>query len=122
LTWLFFEFFLKKKGDPQITNLKRLVDAFDTVEDPTLQLKRLSVKRGAEGTMALLLSHGRQVDWAKVSSLESCSPSELKKFFVEAKKYSKKIVDFILPALTLSSTTPISDAPPPPAAAPSEES
>jgi hypothetical protein len=46
---LFFDFFLKKKSDVPTTNLKRLVDAFDTIEDPTLQLKRLSVKRGVKG-------------------------------------------------------------------------
>jgi hypothetical protein len=50
LTRLFFEFFpKKKKSDVPTTNLKRLVDVFDTIEDPTLQLKRLSVKRGAKG-------------------------------------------------------------------------
>jgi hypothetical protein len=37
---LFFEFFLKKKNDAPTTNLKRLVGAFDTIEDPMLQLKR----------------------------------------------------------------------------------
>jgi hypothetical protein len=89
---LFFEFFPKKKDDMPTTNLKRLVKAFDTIKDPMLQLKRLSVKRGAEGTMALSLSHGEQVDWAKVSSSQDCNPSEMKKFFVEAKKYSQRIV------------------------------
>jgi hypothetical protein len=63
---LFFEFYLKKKSDVPTTNLKRLVDVFDTIEDPMLQLKRLSVKRGTRGTVALSLSHGEQVDWAKV--------------------------------------------------------
>jgi hypothetical protein len=63
---LFFKFFPKKKSDVPTTNLKRLVDVFDTIEDPTLLLKRLSVKRGTEGTVALSLSHGEQVDWAKV--------------------------------------------------------
>jgi hypothetical protein len=58
LTRLFFEFFSKKKNAVPTTNLKRLVDAFDTTEDPTLQLKRLSVKSGAKGMVALSLSHG----------------------------------------------------------------
>jgi hypothetical protein len=97
LTHLFFEFFLQKKDDMPTTNLKRLVDAFDTIKDPTLQLKWLSVKRGAKGTMALSLSHGEQVDYAKVSSSQDCNPSEMKKFFIEAKKYSQRIVEFILP-------------------------
>jgi hypothetical protein len=92
LTRLFFEFFPKKKDDMPTMNLKRLVKAFDTIKDPMLQLKRLSMKRGAEGTMALSLSHGEQVDWAKVSSSQDCNPSKMKKFFVEAKKYSQRIV------------------------------
>jgi hypothetical protein len=34
-------------------NLKKLLKAFDTVEDPVLTLKRTSVKRGVEGVIAL---------------------------------------------------------------------
>jgi hypothetical protein len=75
LTRLLFEFFPKKKDDVATTNLKRLVDAFDTIKDPTLQLKRLSVKRGAEGMVAVSLSHGEQVDWSKVSSSQDFDPS-----------------------------------------------
>jgi hypothetical protein len=78
LTRLFFEFFPKKKNDMPA---ERLVDAFDTLEDPTLQLKRSSVNRGAEATVALSLSHGKKVDWSKVSSSQACVPSEIKKFF-----------------------------------------
>jgi hypothetical protein len=120
LTRLFFEFFPNRKGKPLVKNQKKLVDVFDTVEDPTRQLKRLSVKRGAEGTMTLSSSHGAQVDWAQVSSSESCNPSEMKGFFVEVKKYSQRIVNFILPASMSSSTTPLADAPPAPSTAPSE--
>jgi hypothetical protein len=119
-TRLSFDFFPKKKGKPPVKNLKKLVDAFDTVEYPTRQLKRLSVKRGAEGTMALSLSHGAQVNWAQVSSLESCNPLEMRGFFAEAKKYSQRIIDFILPALMPSSTALVADAPPAPSTAPSE--
>jgi hypothetical protein len=62
LTRLFFEFFLKKKNDVLAENLKRLADSFNTLEDPMLQLKRLSMKREVEGMVALSLSHGEQVD------------------------------------------------------------
>jgi hypothetical protein len=34
-------------------NLKKLVEAFDTVEDPVLTLKRTSVKRGVEGVIGV---------------------------------------------------------------------
>jgi hypothetical protein len=122
LTRLFFEFFPKKKNDVPTTNLKRLVDAFDTIEDPTLQMKRLLVKRGAEGTVALSLSHGEQVDWSKVSSSQASDPSEMKIFFAKAKKYSQKIFELILPMSTPSSAAPSSSAPPAPGSTPSEVS
>jgi hypothetical protein len=122
LTRFFFEFYLKKKNDVLTTILKRLVDAFDTTKDPMLQLKRLSVKRGAEGTVALSLSHGEQVDWSKVSSSQACDPSEMKKFFAEAKKYSQKLVELILPVSTSSSDAPSSSAPPAPDSTSSEVS
>jgi hypothetical protein len=121
LTCLFFEFF-PKKNDVPTTNLKRLVAAFDTTEDLTLQFKRLSVKRGAEGTVALLLSHGKQADWSKVSSSQDCDPSKMKKFFAEAKKYSHKLVELIFPVPTPSSTAPSSSAPPTLDSTPSEVS
>jgi hypothetical protein len=43
-------------------NLKKLIETFDTVEDPVLALKRTSVKRGVEGAIALALSYGEEVD------------------------------------------------------------
>jgi hypothetical protein len=49
LTLLFFELFSKKKNDFPARNLRKLVKAFDTLEDPTLQFKISSVKRGDKG-------------------------------------------------------------------------
>jgi hypothetical protein len=46
----------KKKKEMPTGNLRKLAEAFDTLEDPTLQLKLSSVRRGAEGTVALALS------------------------------------------------------------------
>jgi hypothetical protein len=46
----------------------------------------------------------------------------MKKFFAEAKKYSQKIVKFILSVLTPSSAAPSSNAPPAPKSTPSEVS
>jgi hypothetical protein len=60
--------FLKKKDEMPIGNLRKLVEAFDTLEDFVLQLKLSSVKQGVEGTIALTQSHGESVDWEKVSS------------------------------------------------------
>jgi hypothetical protein len=69
-------------------NLRKLVEVFDTLKDPTLQVKWSSVKRGAETTIALMLSHGEEVDWSKVSLSHDLGPSDMKGFFAEAKKYS----------------------------------
>jgi hypothetical protein len=77
-------FFPKKKNDMPVGNLRKLVETFDTLEDPTLQLKRSSMKRGAEATMALTLSHGEEVDWSKVSSSHALGPAEMKEYFAEA--------------------------------------
>jgi hypothetical protein len=65
---LFVGLFLKKQKDMQIGNLRKLVEAFDTLEDPVLQLKLSSVRRGVEGTIAFTRSHGDDVDCEKVSS------------------------------------------------------
>jgi hypothetical protein len=54
--------FPKKKKDMPIGNLRKLVKAFDTLEDPILQLKLSSVRRGVEGTIALTQSHGKDAD------------------------------------------------------------
>jgi hypothetical protein len=47
LSWLFVGLWPKKKAEVPKDNLEKLAKAFDTTEDPTLQLKGLSLKRGA---------------------------------------------------------------------------
>jgi hypothetical protein len=47
----------KKRADMPADDLKKLAAAFDTVEDPILLMKSRSVKRGAEGAIALAYSH-----------------------------------------------------------------
>jgi hypothetical protein len=44
LPCLFIRFFPKKKKEMPMGNLRKLVKAFDTLKDPTLQLKLSSVK------------------------------------------------------------------------------
>jgi hypothetical protein len=68
-------------------NLKKLIEDFDTVEDPVLSLKRTSVKRGVEGVIALAQSHGEEVDRAKIGSSPTRPLSEMLGFFKFAKKY-----------------------------------
>jgi hypothetical protein len=89
-----------------------LVEAFDTVEDPTLQFKRSSMKRGAEAMIALSMSHGKEIGWVKVSSSLTLGLVEMKKFFAEVKKYSQKLIALILPETTPSTATPSPSIPP----------
>jgi hypothetical protein len=88
-TRLFGMFFPnKKKGVPE--HLGKLVQTFDTLEDPTLSLKRSSTKIGAKVTMALAMSHAENVDWDKVSSSMAKDDGgkvvSIKAFLEEAKK------------------------------------
>jgi hypothetical protein len=45
---MFVGLITKKKKEMPTSNLRKLVDALDTLEDPTLQLKLSSMKRGVE--------------------------------------------------------------------------
>jgi hypothetical protein len=111
---LFVKLFSKKKTKMPSGNSRQLVEAFDTLEDPTLALERSSVRRGAEAIVALAMSHGENVDWEKVSSSHARGPLEMKEFFTEAKKHSPNLVSLILHALLFSTDAPSSSAPPAP--------
>jgi hypothetical protein len=54
--------FPKKRKEMPTCNLRKLVEAFGSPKDPTIQLKLSAMKRGVEGTVALALSHGKNVD------------------------------------------------------------
>jgi hypothetical protein len=97
--------------------VKKLAKAFDTTEDPILQLKGLSLKRGAEGAIALSYAHGEDFDWEKVSSPHGRTHLELKAFFEKAKKLAPALVSIISPsAASAISTapTPVMEEPAPP--------
>jgi hypothetical protein len=99
----------KRAGMP--VDLKKLAEAFDTVEDPVLTMKRRSVKRGVEGAIALAQSHGEEVNWEKVSSSRARPLSELLGFFEKAKKYVPGIVSIITPSAASLTSTPTSLTP-----------
>jgi hypothetical protein len=63
LTRMFVGLWPKKMSEAPKDDLKKLAKAFDTTEDPILQLKGLSLKRGAEGAIALSYAHGADFDW-----------------------------------------------------------
>jgi hypothetical protein len=111
LIHMFPELFPKKKNEIPAVNLRKLIEAFDTIKDPILAMKLTSVKRGVEGTIALAQSHGEEVDWEKVGSSYACPLTEMKEFFKMAMVYAPKLVFLILPALTPSTTAPRTYAP-----------
>jgi hypothetical protein len=89
-------------------DVKKLAQAFDTTDDPILHMKGLSLKRGAEGAIALSYAHGEEVNWEKVSSSHDRPCSELKAFFEKAKRFAPGIVVMISPlAASAASSMPI---------------
>jgi hypothetical protein len=117
LTQMFVGLWPKKKAEVPKDDLKKLTKAFDATEDPILQLKRLSLKRGAEGAIALSYAHGADVEWEKVSSPHGRTRAELKAFFEKAKKLVPALVSIISPlAASATSTvpTPATEEPAPP--------
>jgi hypothetical protein len=108
----------KKKMEVLKDDLKKLARAFDTTEDPILQLKGLSLKRGAEGAITLSYAHGADVDWGKVSSPHGRTRTELKAFFEKAKKLAPALASIISP----SAASVTSTAPPPTAEEPAPPS
>jgi hypothetical protein len=99
----------KKRATVPKDNLNKLAKSFDTTEDLTLQLKGLSIKRGAEGAIALSCAHGMEFDWEKVSSPHGRTCDEMKAFFEKAKKLAPALVALISP----SASSAVSAAPPP---------
>jgi hypothetical protein len=76
-------------------------------------MKRMSVKRGVEGAIALTQSHGEEVNWEKVGASYAIPLVEMMEFFKKAKEYAPKLVSHILPPAASSTTAPGSSAPTP---------
>jgi hypothetical protein len=106
LTRIFIGLWPKQRAEVPDNDLKKLAKAFDTPDDPILLMKGRSMKRGAEGAIALTYAHGEEVNWEKVSSSHGRPLSELKVFFEKAKRYTPGIVSIISPlaASTTSAT------------------
>jgi hypothetical protein len=109
LSRLFVGLWPKKRAAMPKDNLTELAKSFDTIEDPTLQLKGLSIKRGAEGAIALSLAHGTNFDRERVSSPHGHTRDEMKVFFEKAKKLAPALLTTISP----SAASAVSTAPPP---------
>jgi hypothetical protein len=114
LSRLFAGLWPKKKMAIPKGNLTELAKTFDSDEDPTLHLKGLSIKRGAEGAIALSLAHGADFDWEKVNSPLGYTRDEMKVFFEKAKKLAPALLSTISP----SAASAVPAAPPPAPKAP----
>jgi hypothetical protein len=97
LSRLFVRLWPKKRAAVPKDNLSDLAKSLDTTEDPTLQLKGLSIKRGAEGAIALSLAHGTNFDWERVSSPHGHTRDQMKAFFEKAKKLAPALLMTISP-------------------------
>jgi hypothetical protein len=84
LTRIFVELWPKQKAEVPSNDVRKLAQAFDTTEDPVLQMKGLSLKRGAEGAIVFSYAHGTELEWERIGSSHGRSRSELKAFFLPA--------------------------------------
>jgi hypothetical protein len=119
---MFVGFWPKKRKEMSGDNLRKLLEAFETADDPVLALKCTSMKRGVERAIALAQSHGKEVDWEKVGSSHARPLSEMEQFFQRAKQYAPKIVSLISLLAASSTSAPKSSMTPssaPDASAPS---
>jgi hypothetical protein len=120
LTRIFVGLWPKQKVEVPHNDVKKLAQDFDTTDNPLLQMKGLSLKRGAEGAIAFSYAHGVEVNWEKVGSSHGHTRSELKAFFEKAKKFSPAILAMISPSAasatssTLASSTPATNESTPP--------
>jgi hypothetical protein len=101
LSRLFVGLWPKKKAEVPKDNFSDLAKSFDTVEDPILQLKGLSLKRGVEGAIALSFAHGADFDWEKVSSPHGRTRDEMKVFIEKAKKLAPALAATMSPSASL---------------------
>jgi hypothetical protein len=117
LSRLFIGLWPKKKAEVPKDNCSDLVKSFDTVEDPILQLKGLSLKRGVEGAIALSFAHGADFDWEKVSSPHGRTCDEMKVFIEKAKKLAPTLAAIISPSASSAASAalpPAAEDPVPP--------
>jgi hypothetical protein len=117
LSRMFVGLWPKKKATVPEDNLTDLAKSFDTTEDPLLQFKALSIKRGAEGAIALSLAHGTDFDWEKVNVPLGYTRDEMKVFFEKAKKLAPALLNTISPsaasAIPAASASVVKDPIPP---------
>jgi hypothetical protein len=107
LTRIFVGLWPKQKVEVLNDDVKKLAQAFNTTKDPILQMKGLSLKRGAEGAIAFSYAHGVELDSEKIGSSHGRTRLELKAFFEKAKKFAPAIVAMISPSAASPAPAPL---------------
>ncbi|KAK1664822.1 hypothetical protein QYE76_052981 [Lolium multiflorum] len=98
-----FPHFFPKENEPKI--FSALVKRFLPKENLALAYRRENLKIGVEGTIALVVNSGQEVDWAKVGDSCKIGKGKWKALVKDAKAHSKKIIAFFSPKSTGSTST-----------------
>jgi hypothetical protein len=95
----------KKKVTAVEGNLAELAKSFDTADDPLLQFKGLSIKRGVEGAITFSLAHRTDFDWEKAATPHGRTRDEMKVVIEKAKKFAPALSRMISPSVTSAAPT-----------------
>jgi hypothetical protein len=123
---VFSRFFTNMWPKKKVTgNLAELAKSFDTADDPLLQFKGLSIKRGVEGAITFSLAHGTDFDWGKAAAPHGRTRDEMKVVIEKAKKFAPALSRMISPSATsaapASPSSAVKGAVPPPASSQSTD-
>jgi hypothetical protein len=82
--------------------LPALVDAFNEKENPLVAYGHSNQKIGADLAVSMVMAHGANVDWEKVSAppTEAGAAIELRPHLKKAKKFTEQIVKHALSLVT----------------------
>ncbi|KAK1670787.1 hypothetical protein QYE76_058946 [Lolium multiflorum] len=98
-----FPHFFPRETQPEI--FSQLTHHFLAEEDPTLAYRQASLKIGVEGTVALVVATGQEVDWVKAAAPQDLNAKKWKAFVKGDKVYSKKLISFLYPKSSASAST-----------------
>ncbi|KAM0825031.1 hypothetical protein ACQ4PT_069829 [Festuca glaucescens] len=97
-----FPHFFPKENQPEI--FSQLAHHFLAKDDPALAYRQASLKIGVEGTIALVAASGQKIDWVKTAAPKGLNSEKWKALVKDAKLYSKKIIAFLDPKSSASTS------------------
>ncbi|KAK1617681.1 hypothetical protein QYE76_023198 [Lolium multiflorum] len=98
-----FPHFFPKETQPKI--FSEIVQHFLAKEDPALAHRQGSLKIGVEGTIALVVASGQEVDWVKAGTPQGMNKEKWKALVRDAKPHSKKLIAYLHPKSAASAST-----------------